>query len=131
MTYCIWTDVVDDPAARHVVVVRLDPKAAEEPTALLASLIDGLHPIGDFALLTRCEETGPVILCAFSHPDDARALAAAIEAVEIDGYSEWASRCGFTLDKTTAQAIADAIEASATESALPPRGAPELLSATP
>jgi hypothetical protein len=74
MTYRAWTEVVDDPAARHLVVARLEPKAADEPTALLAGLIDGLHPIGDFALLTRCEEPGPVILCAFSHPDDAHAL---------------------------------------------------------
>jgi hypothetical protein len=57
--------------------------------------------------------------------------AAAIEAVEIDDYPEWASRCGFTLDKATAQAIGDAIEASATGQEPPLRGAPDLLSANP
>jgi hypothetical protein len=131
MTYRVWTEVVDDPAARHLVVARLEPKAADEPTALLAALIEGLHPIGDFALLTRCEEAGPAILCAFSHPDDAYALAAAVDAVEIDDHPEWASRCGFSLDKTTARAIADAIEANITEPAPPPHVAPTLLPANP
>jgi len=31
MTYRVWTDVVDDPAARHLVVAHVVPKAAEEP----------------------------------------------------------------------------------------------------
>ena len=131
MTYRVWTEVVDDPAARHLVVARLEPKAVDEPTALLAALIEGLNPIGDFALLTRCEEAGPAIFCAFTHPDDAYALATAIEAVEIDDHSEWASRCGFTLDKTTARAIADAIEANAAERAPPQHVPPALFPANP
>jgi hypothetical protein len=112
MTHSAWTEVVDDPSARHLVVAQLEAKAADQPAVLLALLIEGLHPVGDFALLTRCEEAGPVTLCAFTHPEDAQALATAIEAQEIDAYPEWASRCGFTFDKATAQAIADAIEAS-------------------
>jgi len=118
MTYRVWTDVVDDPAARHLVVARLVPKAAEEPAALLVSLIEGLSPLGDFALLTRCEEGGPVTLCAFTHPGDAQALAAAVGATETEDRSEWASRRAFTLDKATARGIVDALEAST-----PPAGA--------
>ena len=113
MTHRSWTDVVDDPAARHLVVARIVPKATDEPAAVLAALIERLAPIGDYALLTRCEEQGPVTLCAFSHPDDAAALAAAVEAEAIDHYPEWASRRAFTLDKAMARAIVDAIEASA------------------
>jgi hypothetical protein len=126
MACCSWTDVVDDPAARHLVVARLVPKAVEEPAALLISLIAGLRPVGEFALLTRCEEAGPVTLCAFTHPDDAQALAAAVGAAAADGYAEWASRCAFTLDKTTAQGIADALEATP-----PPAAAPDLEPAYP
>ena len=121
MTYRVWTDVVDDPAARHLVVARWLPKAAEEPAALLVSLIDGLSPIGDFALLTRCEETGPVTLCAFTHREDAEALATAVGATEVEDYPEWASRRSFTLDKATAQGIADALDATA-----PPAAGPDL-----
>ena len=106
---------MDDPAARHLVVARLEPKAAEEPAALLAALIDGLEPIGHYALLTRCEEDGAIILCAFTHREDAQTLAAAVEAVACEDFPEWASRCHFTLCRTAAQAIGDAIEASAAE----------------
>ena len=113
MTYRVWNDVVDDPAARHLVVARWLPKAAEEPAALLISLIDRLSPIGDFALLTRCEEAGPITLCAFTHPEDAETLAVAVGATEVDDYPEWASHRSFTLDKVTAQGIADALDAAA------------------
>jgi hypothetical protein len=112
MTQRAWTHVVDDPAARHLVAAHIEPKAADEPAALMATLIEGLAPVGDFALVTRCEAEGPVMLCAFSHPGDADALAAALDATETDAYAEWASRRCFTLDRPTAQAIADAIEAS-------------------
>ena len=115
MTQRSWMEVVDDPAARHLVGARLEPKAAEEPAALLAALIDGLQPVGHYALLTRCEAEGPVILCAFTHPEDASALAAAVEAVACDDFPEWGSRCHFSLCRTAAQAIADALEASAAE----------------
>ena len=124
MTYRVWTDVVDDPAARHLVVAHQVTKAAEEPAALLVSLIEGLNPVGDFALLTRCEEAGPVTLCAFTHPEDAQALATAVGAVEVEGYLDWASHRAFTLDHATAQGIVDALEASA-----PPSGEPELVPA--
>ena len=114
MAQCTWTKVVDDPAARHLVAVRLEPKAADEPAVLMAALIEGLSPAGDFALVTRCEEDGAVMLCAFSHPTDAEALAAAVDAEDTDAYSEWASHRCFTLDRPTAKAIADAIEVSFT-----------------
>jgi hypothetical protein len=126
MTYRVWNDVVDDPAARHLVVAHLVPKAADEPAALLVSLVDGLSPLGDFALLTRCEEAGPIILCAFTHPGDAEALAAAVGATEVEGHCEWASRRAFTLDKANAQGIVDALEATA-----PPSGSPGLEPAYP
>jgi hypothetical protein len=112
MTQRHWFDVVDDPAARHLVVAHLVARSADEPATLLAALIEGLGPVGEFALLTRCEADGAVILCAFTDPEDAQALGAALEAVEIDDYPEWASRCGFTLDRATAQGIADALEAT-------------------
>jgi hypothetical protein len=132
MTQRPWTDLVAESATRHLVVARLEPKAAEEPAALLLGLIEGLAPTGDFALLTRCEEDGAAVLCAFSNEADSKALAAAVEAVEIDQYPEWASRRGFVLDKSTAQAIADAIEASAGAAEPPqPLAAPELLSVHP
>jgi hypothetical protein len=113
MTQRPWTHLVDQPAARHLVAVRLAPKAAAEPAALLATLIEGLCPDGDFALLTRCEEDCAVTLCAFATPRDAEQLASAVGAEETDDYSGWASQRCFTLDESTAQAIADAIEASA------------------
>jgi hypothetical protein len=124
MTQRYWTEVVDDPAARHLVVARLEPKAVDEPAALLAALIDGLQPLGQYALLTRCEEDGPIILCAFTHPEDAHALADAVAAVACDGFPEWATRHHFSLCRTTAQAIGDAIEATAAEFAPPPPPAP-------
>src|SRR5262249_38851542 len=77
MTQRTWTEVVDDPAARHLVVAQLQPKSAEEPSALLVALIERLGTVGEFALLTRCEEEGAVVLCAFSHPEDAETLAQA------------------------------------------------------
>lgn len=120
MTQRSWTEVVDDPAARHLVVARLEPKAADEPAALLAALIDGLEPSGHYALLTRCEEEGTIILCAFTHPEDAQTLAAAVGAVAGEDFPEWASRCHFPLCRSAAQAIADAIEASAADPAPPP-----------
>jgi hypothetical protein len=110
-----WNHVVDDPAARHLVIARLEPKAADEPAALLASLIDGLEPSGYYALLTRCEEEGTIILCAFTHPEDAYTLAAAVGGEACEDYPEWASRHHFTLCRSAAQAIADAIEASTAE----------------
>jgi hypothetical protein len=112
MTQRPWTHLVDEPAARHLVAVRLAPKAAEEPTALLTRLIEGLCPNGDFALLTRCEEDCAVTLCAFASPRDAEQLASAVGAEETDAYPDWASQRCFTLDEQTAQAITDAIEAS-------------------
>src|SRR4051812_27415142 len=112
MTQRFWTEIVDDPAARHLVVARLEPRAAEEPAALLAGLIDGLEPTGHYALLTRCEEEGPIILCAFTHPEDALTLATAVQAAACEDFPEWGSRRHFTLCRATAQAIADAIEAS-------------------
>ena len=112
MTQRPWTHLVDEPAARHLVAVRLAPKAAEEPAALLTTLIEGLCPNGDFALLTRCEEDCAVTLCAFASPRDAEQLASAVGAEETDDYPEWASQRCFTLDEQTAQAITDAIEAS-------------------
>jgi hypothetical protein len=115
MTQRSWMEVVDDPAARHLVVARLEPKAAEEPAALLAALIDGLQPSGHYALLTRCEAEGTIILCAFTHPEDASTLAAAVEAVACDDFPEWGSRHHFSLCRTVAQAVADAIEASAAD----------------
>lgn len=115
MTQRIWTEVVDDPAARHLVIARLEPKAADEPAALLAALIDGLQPSGHYALLTRCEEEGAIILCAFTHPEDAHALADAVAAMDCEDFPEWASRHHFTLCRATAQAIVDAIEATAAE----------------
>jgi hypothetical protein len=117
MTQCSWTEVVDDPAARHLVVARLQPKSVDQPNALLAALIDRLGPIGEFALLTRCEEDGAVVLCAFSHPEDAQSFACAMGAEPIDRYPEWASQCAFTLDRAAAQAVVDALEASALEQA--------------
>lgn len=112
MTQRPWTHLVDQPAARHLVAVRLAPKAAQEPAALLTTLIEGLCPNGDFALLTRCEEDCAVTLCAFATPRDAEQLASAVGAEETDEYPEWASQRCFTLDESTAQAITDAIEAS-------------------
>jgi hypothetical protein len=112
MTQRPWTHLVDRPAARHLVAVRLAPKAAEEPAALLTTLIEGLCPNGDFALLTRCEEDCAVTLCAFATPRDAEQLAFAVGAEETDHYPEWASQRCFTLDEPTAQAITEAIEAS-------------------
>lgn len=112
MTQRPWTHLVDQPAARHLVAVRLAPKAAQEPAALLTTLIEGLCPNGDFALLTRCQEDCAVTLCAFATPKDAEQLALAVGAEETDEYPEWASQRCFTLDESTAQAIADAIEAS-------------------
>jgi hypothetical protein len=117
MTQRIWTEVVDDPAARHLVVARLQPKSTDEPTALLAALIERLGLIGEFALLTRCEEDCAVVLCAFSHPEDAQSLAYAVEAEVIDRYPEWGSQRGFTLDRAIAQAVIDALEVSALEQA--------------
>jgi hypothetical protein len=112
MTQRPWTHLVDQPAARHLVAVRLAPKAADEPAALLTTFIEGLCPNGDFALLTRCEEDCAVTLCAFATPRDAEQLASAVGAEETEHYPEWASERSFTLDEATAQAIADAIEAS-------------------
>jgi hypothetical protein len=112
MTQLAWTQVVDDPAARHLVAAHIEPKAVDEPAAMMSTLIEGLAPIGHFALITRCEAEGPVMLCAFSHPSDAVALAYAVGAYDTDEYPDWASRRSFTLDRPTAQAIADAIEAS-------------------
>ena len=112
MTQRPWTHLVDEPAARHLVAVRLAPHAADEPAALLTTLIEGLCPNGDFALLTRCEEDCAVTLCAFASPRDAEQLASAVGAEETDDYPEWASQRCFTLDESTAQAITDAIEAS-------------------
>jgi hypothetical protein len=112
MTQRPWTHLVDQPAARHLVVVRLAPKAADEPAALLTTLIEGLCPNGDFALLTRCEEDCAVTLCAFATPKDAEQLASAVGAEETEDYPEWASERSFTLDESTVQAISDAIEAS-------------------
>jgi hypothetical protein len=120
MTQCAWTEVVDDPAARHLVAVRLEPRAADEPAALMAALIEGLAPAGNFALITRCEEACAVMMCAFSHPTDAAALASAVDAQPTDQYSEWASRRCFTLDRPTAQAIADALEVSKSAPPLQP-----------
>lgn len=117
MTQYSWTDVVDDPAARHLVVARLQPKSIDQPNALLAALIDRLGPIGEFALLTRCEEDCAVVLCAFSHPEDAQSLAYAVGAEVIDGYPEWASQRGFTLDRAVAQAVIDALEVTAPDQA--------------
>src|SRR6185369_18027040 len=119
MAQCTWTRVVDDPAARHLVAVRLEPKAADEPAVLMAALIEGLSPTGDFALITRCEEECAVMLCAFSHPTDAEALASAVGAEDTDAYCEWASHRCFTLDRPTAKAIADAIEVSRVAPPLP------------
>lgn len=112
MTHCAWTQVVDDPAARHLVAVRLEPRAVDEPVVLMSALIEGLAPAGDFALITRCEEECAVMMCAFSHPTDAQALAAAVDAQQTDRYPGWGSQRCFTLDRCTAQAIADAIEIS-------------------
>lgn len=112
MTQRPWTHLVDEPAARHLVAVRIEPKAVDQPAALLATLIEGLCPNSDFALLTRCEEDCAVTLCAFAAPSDAEQLALAVGAEETDQYPEWASQRCFTLDHTTAQAIVDAIEAS-------------------
>ncbi len=112
MTQRPWTHLVDHPAARHLVAVRLAPKAADEPAALLTTLIEGLCPHGDFALLTRCEESCAVTLCAFATPRDAEQLASAVGAEETEDYPDWASQRAFTLDEPTAQAIAEAIEAS-------------------
>jgi len=112
MTQRPWTHLVDQPAARHLVAVRHAPKAADEPAALLTTLIEGLCPNGDFALLTRCEEEGALTLCAFATPRDAEQLASAVGAEETEDYPEWASQRCFTLDEPTAQAITDAIEAS-------------------
>ncbi len=117
MTQRTWTEVVDDPAARHLVVARVEPKSIDEPNALLAALIDRLGPIGEFALLTRCEEDCAVVLCAFSHPEDAQSLAYAVEAELIDRYPEWGSQRGFTLDRAVARAVVDALEVSALEQA--------------
>jgi hypothetical protein len=127
MTQRSWTEVVDDPAARHLVVARLEPKAAEEPAALLSALIDGLQPLGHYALLTRCEAEGTIILCAFTHPEDAQTLAAAVEAVACEDFPEWGSRCHFAFCRTAAQAIADALEASAAEAARVHQPAPYLI----
>lgn len=117
MTQRSWTEVVDDPAARHLVVARLQPKSTDEPNALLAALIERLGLIGEFALLTRCEEDCAVVMCAFSHPEDAQSLAYAVEARLIDRYPEWGSQRGFTLDRAVAQAVIDALEVSALEQA--------------
>jgi hypothetical protein len=117
MTQRIWTEVVDDPAARHLVVARLLPKSTDEPYALLVALIERLGLVGEFALLTRCEEDGAVVLCAFSHPEDAQSLAYAVGAEVIDRYPEWGSQRGFTLDRAVAQAVIDALEVSALEQA--------------
>jgi hypothetical protein len=112
MTQRPWTHLVDQPAARHLVAVRIAPKATEEPAALLTTLIEGLCPNGDFALLTRCEEDCAVTLCAFATPRDAEQLASAVGAEWTEAYPEWASQRCFTLDQPTAQAITDAIGAS-------------------
>ena len=118
MTQRSWTEVVDDPAARHLIVARLLPKSTDEPYVLLAALIERLGPIGEFALLTRCEEDCAVMLCAFSHPEDAQSLAYAVEAEVIDRYPEWGSQYGFTLDRAVAQAVIDALEVSTHEQAM-------------
>ena len=115
MTQRSWTEVVDDPAARHLVVARLLPKSTDEPHALLAALIERLGLVGEFALLTRCDEDCAVVLCAFSHPEDAQSLSYAVEAEVIDRYPEWGSQRGFTLDRSVAQAVIDALEVSAFE----------------
>ena len=117
MTQRSWTEVVDDPAARHLIVARLLPKSTDEPHALLAALIERLGLVGEFALLTRCDEDCAVVLCAFSHPEDAQSLAYAVEAELIDRYPEWGSQRGFTLDRAVAQAVIDALEVSALEQA--------------
>ena len=119
MTQRPWTHIVTEPAARHLVAARIAPKATDEPAALLATLIEGLCPNSDFALITRCEEECAVTLCAFTCPTDADQLALAVGAEETEEYSEWASHRCFTLDHSTAQAIVDAIEASESALALP------------
>jgi hypothetical protein len=100
MTQRSWTEVVDDPAARHLVVARLQPKSIDEPNAL-----------------TRCEEECAVVLCAFSHAEDAEALANAVDAEAIQRYPSWGSQHGFTLDRTIARAVVDALEVCALEPA--------------
>jgi hypothetical protein len=117
MTQRSWTEVVDDPAARHLVVARLQPKSTDEPHALLSALIERLGPIGEFALLTRCEEECAVVLCAFSHPEDAELLAGAVDAEAIERYPDWGSQCAFTLDRAAARAVVDALEVCALEQA--------------
>jgi len=110
---------VTEPAVRHLVVARIAPKATDEPAALLATLIEGLCPDSDFALITRCEEEGAVIFCAFTRPSDAEQLASAVGAEETEQYSEWASHRCFTLDHPTAQTIIDAFDASEGALAVP------------
>lgn len=130
MTQRPWTHLVDQPAARHLVAVRLAPKAADEPAALLTALIEGLCPNGDFALLTRCEEDCAVTMCAFATPRDAEQLASAVGARETDEYPEWASQRCFTLDELTAQAIMEAIGAGALAVGMPQHSSsPGVLSA--
>ncbi|MCW5732553.1 MAG: hypothetical protein KIS73_00410 [Enhydrobacter sp.] len=124
MTQRPWTHLVNEPAARHLVAVRLAPKAADEPAALLTTLIEGLCPNADFALLTRCEEECAVTFCAFATPRDAEQLASAVGAEETEDYPEWASQRCFTLDEPTVQAITEAIEANVYSGGMPQQHRP-------
>ena len=120
MPPCSWSTVAADSKTHHLVVAQVPAGVTDDAMALIASLVERLAPAGTYALTAQTETGSTSVFCAFSLATDADGLIEAMNAQEDNLHLGWASEHHCTLDKSAAEAIADAVRVEFPPTANPP-----------
>jgi hypothetical protein len=76
---------------------------------VLQRLVRARDPAGDYATTIVREAGRPELYLAFAEEDDARKLAAELQAVAADSYPGWATQRAVRLAEATVQALASSL----------------------
>ena len=124
-----WPELRGRQSRVHLLaVVQADQPATgprlKEVQQLLRRLVRARHPVGDYATTIVREAGRPELYLAFAEEDDARKLAAELQAVATDSYPGWATQRAVRLAEATVQALAASLPVPRTRPKQPPEPGP-------
>jgi len=106
-----WTEMIELHPAGHLVVGNVIGSTATASSRLVAKLLEGFGPEGDYSLTTVKEPQGPTIHCVFANKADADQFSSSVTARAVGKYPGWwASQRSFVVDEGTRSAISDVLE---------------------
>ena len=118
MPQCTWSTFAADSKSHHLVVAQVPVGVADDAVALVGRLVEGVAPLGDFAVTSQKETGSTTVFCAFALATDAESMIEAIDAREDNLHLGWASEHHCVIDKMAAEALTPAVPVAPPATAL-------------